>query len=279
MVSSGHEQQPWWQPGEPDASGDAVRPRSERVLGWLRPTPAELVGLVLLVIGSVVATAVWWGQSVTAPASIDQVRAVGTEPPASSHGAEPPASSHGAEPPAGTGEAGAAAGPADPAARDDPAGSAGSGVAVTVHVSGAVTHPGLVTLPTGGRVGDAVVAAGGLTGDADTARVNLARALVDGEHVHLPRVGEDPLEPVAPAGTGPPEDGVPRAATGDGPLDLNKASAAELEELPGIGPSRAAAIVEHRERHGPFAVPGDLRAVPGIGEVTFQNLAPLVVVR
>jgi competence protein ComEA len=268
-ASSGDEHPPWWQPVEPDAPSEAAPARSERLLGWLRPTPAELVGLVLLLLGSVVATVVWWGQSVTGPASIDQVRAVGTEVPAISDAGEAPA---------GDGEAVADAGAVGPVAGDDAAGS-GSGTAVTVHVSGAVTHPGLVTLPTGGRVGDAVVAAGGLTGDADTARVNLARALVDGEQVHLPRVGEDPPEPVAPAGTSLPETGAPSGATADAPLDLNRASAAELDELPGIGPSRAAAIVEHRERHGPFAVPGDLRAVPGIGEVTFQNLAPLVVVR
>jgi competence protein ComEA len=269
-VMAGHDQPPSWQPEPTDASAEGVRPRSEQVLGWLRPTPAELVGLVLLVLGSVVATAVWWGQSVTAPASMDQVRAAGTAVPAASETGEAAA---------GAGEAVADAGASDAAAGDGPAASAGAGIAVTVHVSGAVIHPGLVTLPTGGRVGDAVVAAGGLTGDADMARVNLARALVDGEQVHLPRIGEDPPEPVTPADSGSPDTGVPSSAPGDGLLDLNRASAAELEELPGIGPARAAAIVEHRERHGPFGVPGDLRAVPGIGEVTFQNLAPLVVVR
>jgi competence protein ComEA len=268
-------QLPWWQPGEPDASPEAAPSRPAQLLGWLRPTPAELVGLVLLVLGSVVATLVWWGQSVTAPASIEQVRAAGAAVPVTSHPTGPVADA--GEAVAGAGEAAADAGAVAPATGAAPAPSASP--AVTVHVSGAVTHPGLVTLPAGGRVGDAVVAAGGMTGDADTARVNLARALVDGEHVHLPRIGEDPPEPVTPAGTGAPEAGAPSGATGDGPLDLNQASAAELEQLPGIGPARAAAIVEHRERHGPFAVAGDLRAVPGIGEVTFQNLSPLVVVR
>ncbi|MFO7776786.1 MAG: ComEA family DNA-binding protein [Nitriliruptoraceae bacterium] len=244
------------------------------MLGWCRPTPAELVGLVLLVLGSVVASAVWWGQSVTAPAGSDQVRAAGaavsSDPRAdgATAGAVEGATT-GAVPDVGGG---------DPVTDDDVGGSGMS--AVTVHLSGAISRPGLVTLPAGGRVGDAVVAAGGLTDDADTARVNLARALADGEHVHLPRIGEDPPEPVAPVG--PQGSDTPEGATdppGDGPLDLNRASAAELEQLPGIGPARAAAIVEHRERHGPFVVPGDLRAVSGIGEATFQNLAPLVVVR
>lgn len=267
------EQPPWWRSasGTPGAGSAAQRSRPERLLGWLRPTPAELVGLVLLVLGSVVATVVWWGQSVTSPAGTDQLGGPAAEQPG-----EP------APPPT------AAAGPATGMDVADGTGAAGDGAdaagsfaaAVTVHVSGAVSRPGLVTLPAGGRVGDAVLAAGGLTAEADTARVNLARALADGEHVHLPRVGEELPEPIAPVGgAASGAAGEATGSTGDGPLDLNRASAAELEELPGIGPSRAAAIVEHRERNGPFAVPGDLRGVPGIGEATFQTLAPLVVAR
>lgn len=227
------------------------------------------MGLVLLVLGSVAATLVWWGQSVTAPAGVAQLRG-GDEPMGQGPAGEPAGGTVTRTTDGPAGAPGHADGPVDPGAVVD---------AVTVHVSGAVSRPGLVTLPGGGRVGDAVVAAGGLTAEADPGRVNLARTLVDGEHVHLPRIGEDPPAPVAPGAEAAATGSGPARPADDAPLDLNRATAEELEELPGIGPSRAAAIVEHRERNGPFAVPGDLRGVPGIGEATFQNLAPLVVVR
>jgi competence protein ComEA len=148
---------------------------------------------------------------------------------------------------------------------------------VVVHVSGAVRRPGLLTLPAGARVGDAIEAAGGPTEDADVDRLNLARPLQDGEHVHLPRHGEElprSADPPAGGGTGADASGTDAA----GRIDLNRASAAELETLPGIGPAKASAIVSHRDEHGPFRTPGDLRAVPGIGEKTFQRLADLVTV-
>lgn len=256
------------------AGADAV-PARQRWSGWVRPTPAEVVGLALMVLGSIVATVLWWGQSVTGPDGLEGVRAVGAAVTSDGH-------AHGPAP-------GVALDPGGPSTPDPggplPREPGPVDVEVTVHVSGAVTRPGLVTLPSGGRVGDAVVAAGGLTRDADPDRINLARALVDGEHVHLPRVGEDSGSVGgAPAPGGAPDGaGAEGAATGgttpDGLIDLNRAGAAELEQLPGIGPARAAAIVEYRELHGPYAVPGDLRGVSGIGEATFQRLAPLVVVR
>jgi competence protein ComEA len=136
---------------------------------------------------------------------------------------------------------------------------------VVVHVSGAVVRPGVLHLPVGTRVIDAVDAAGGTTPDADTDRVNLATLLSDGGRVHVPRVGES-APPVA-SGSSP-------AATG--PLDLNQASAQQLEELPGIGPATAAAIVEHRERHGPFASVDALGDVSGIGDAKLAQLRDLV---
>ena len=275
-ASEDHDRPPWGAPGELDPPAETPRRRSDQLLGWLQPTPAELVGLVLLVLGSVVATVAWWGQSVTAPAGTEQVSGAGVAVPSDdAPAATVPSAGHGGDPPAAAPDDAREAG-----AGDGPAGVGSAAGAVTVHVSGAVTRPGLVTLPAGGRVGDAVVVAGGLTAEADTTRVNLARGLADGEHVHLPRIGEEVPEPVAPVGTGAADPAGPAAGvTEDGPLDLNRASAAELEQLPGIGPTRAAAIVEYRERHGPFAVPGDLRGVSGIGEATFQTLAPLVVAR
>lgn len=264
-------QPPWWAPSGAPSDPVPRRWRPGQLLGWLRPTPAELVGLALLVLGSVAATLVWWGQSVTAPAGVEQLRGGDTELTGQAPATAPPGGA-----PAETSDGSTVA----PGRADDLSTTPGpSTVAVTVHVSGAVSRPGLVTLPGGGRVGDAVVAAGGLTAEADPGRVNLARTLMDGEHVHLPRIGEDPPAPVAPTGDAPAAGPGTTGQAAAAPLDLNRATAAELEELPGIGPTRAAAIVEHRERNGPFTVPGDLRGVPGIGEATFQNLAPLVVVR
>ena len=142
---------------------------------------------------------------------------------------------------------------------------------VVVHVAGAVGLPGVQRLPAGARVIDAVDAAGGLRPDADAARVNLAAELVDGSQVYVPVVGEAP--PAAPAG-GATAGGA--AGVGDGLVDLNTADAAALDSLPGVGPATAAAIIDHRERHGPFASVDDLHDVRGIGEAKLAQLRDLV---
>lgn len=138
---------------------------------------------------------------------------------------------------------------------------------VVVHVAGAVIAPGVHQLPPGSRVIDAVEASGGLTPDADAGAVNLAAEVVDGSQVYVPRVGEVPPPP--PPG---PDGGELEA----GPVDLNAADAALLETLPGIGPATAAAIVDHRERHGPFTTVDGLLAVRGIGEAKLAALRDLV---
>lgn len=266
-----------------EAAGDVadrVEPpgRVARAAAWLQATPAELVGLAVLLLGALAATLLLWGGAVDRPAELPS-------PMAASEG-EAVAGPEAVGRPAGAAEAWDDA-TTDPAADAGPADAPGSGAAggpVTVHVSGAVAWPGLVTVPAGGRVGDAVAAAGGLLAAADVAAVNLARPLVDGEQVHVPAQGEHP--PTGPEGgpaTQGPDAGDGAAGSGgvdaDGRVDLNRATEQELQTLPGVGPARATAIVEHRETHGPFASPGDLRAVPGIGEKTFQNLADRVVVR
>lgn len=255
---------------------------AERMAAWFAPTPAEVVALVVLVVGSVAATLLWWYGSVAAPVDGPSAASAGTAavptvvPPGGPGGdADVPPGAPGGDgdvPAVGAGEAGGAG---------DAGGAGGAAVsAVTVHVSGAVSSPGLVLLPSGARVGDAVAVAGGLTPDADGARINLARVVGDGEQVHVPVRGEDPSAVPAPDAVAPDRAGAsPGGADAQGRVDLNRAGARELEELPGIGPTRAAAIVAHREQHGPFTTPGDLRAVTGIGEATFQTLAPLVVVR
>jgi len=138
---------------------------------------------------------------------------------------------------------------------------------VVVAVAGKVVRPGLVRLPVGSRVDDALQAAGGPLDVAALGLLNLARVLVDGEQV---LVGVDP-SPGAPqaAGQGP---------TSGGLLDLNAASASDFEDLPGIGPVLAQRIVDWRTDNGPFASVDQLREVSGIGEATFADLRSKVVV-
>lgn len=160
-----------------------------------------------------------------------------------------------------------------------PAGDAPAPVAVptsgpaadlTIHVAGAVHRPGVVALPPGSRVTDAVDAAGGATADGVLGALNLARPLEDGERVLVPTLADST--------SGDPEGAVGEEGRADGRVDINRATTEELEALPGIGPVLASRIVEFREDNGPFTEVGELRDVPGIGERTFQTLAELVAV-
>ena len=144
---------------------------------------------------------------------------------------------------------------------------------VIVHVAGAVVRPGVYTLAGGSRVGDAVTAAGGPRRHAVLDGLNLARVLADGEQVVVPEAGAaaSPASPGAAAAVGTP------ATPGVVPaVSLNQATLADLETLPGIGPVLATRIIQHRDSIGGFSDVGELRDVPGIGEKTFQSVAPLV---
>lgn len=137
-----------------------------------------------------------------------------------------------------------------------------------VHVVGAVRAPGVVQLPNGARVVDAIAAAGGAGEGADLGRVNLAAKVTDGQRIAVPVVGE---VMASGAESGAVED------TG-GPVNLNTATAKQLEELPGIGPTLAEAIVSERERAGGFKSVEDLQRVRGIGPARFETLSELVTV-
>ena len=256
----------------------------ERALSWLQATPAEAAGLALLLLGALVATAVFVLQAAGRPSALPDPAELPGEGGADVAGAldvTDPDAHHHDHAEGGHGSVGDAPSAAGPEGGADDA----TPVEVVVHVTGAVAAPGVVTLDGGARVAEAIAAAGGATGEARLDHLNLARPLEDGEHVHLPVDGEDP-PPIATGpgsgGAGGPGGGAGGAGGagggGDDSVDLNRATAEELQRLPGIGPSKAEAVVRHREQHGPFAVPGDLREVPGIGEKTFQQLADLVTV-
>ncbi len=158
----------------------------------------------------------------------------------------------------------------------DPAPDTGDDSEVVVHVVGAVVRPGVLRLPRGSRAIDAVDLAGGLAADADTARVNLAAELVDGQRLVVPVVGQDP--PVEVASGGATSGGAASAGGPAGPLELNSATVEQLDELPGVGPSTAAAIVEHRSTVGAFRSVEDLLDVRGIGDAKLDALRDLVVI-
>jgi competence protein ComEA len=162
-----------------------------------------------------------------------------------------------------------ASAPAEAPAPAGPPAPTADGV-VVVSVVGLVVRPGLVTLPAGSRVADALAAAGGLLPDADPASVNAAAPLTDGQQI---AVGV----PGAPAVPGPAPGGAGGAAPG-GPLRLNTATVADLDALPGIGPVLAQRIVDHRSAHGPFTSVAQLEDVPGIGPTIFAGLEGLLTV-
>lgn len=146
---------------------------------------------------------------------------------------------------------------------------------VTVHVAGEVKNPGVMTLPAGSRVTDAVEAAGGLTTHADPSALNLAQPLNDGEQIKVPKVGESE----ASSGTsGGVSEGVSNGSSGARKINVNTASEKELQELPGVGPATSEAIVKHREENGRFESVEQLEDVPGIGPAILERLTPLVTV-
>ena len=150
---------------------------------------------------------------------------------------------------------------------------------IAVHVAGAVTHPGVVELRAGARVIDAVEAVGGALGDGDLDRLNLAAKVPDGQRVYVAKVGQaDPGVTNAAGDTASADAGGGSGVAAGQKVNLNTATQAQLEELPGIGPTYAQAILAERQRRGGFASVNDLRSVRGIGDKRFAELAPLVTV-
>lgn len=280
------EQQPDWNEVDDWAEWEqADQPGTTRSARWgLSPRVLLLVAVLALV-------AVVWGvtqfsaapraEQVASPsASAESVQAVGAQQsPGAQSTAQPSESAQGGA----SGEA-----------------------TVRVHVAGAVNNPGVYTLPAQGRAVDAIAAASGAAADADLDRVNLAGALSDGVQIYVPHRGEtaapaqiQPNGGTANAGQGNAANGAAQngasqggtqpqpartltpagsAQKGSTPVNINTATAEELQTLPRIGPAMAQRIIAWREAHGGFRSVDELDAVPGIGPSMLENLRPLVTV-
>lgn len=166
-----------------------------------------------------------------------------------------------------------AGGPGDPAATSTTTTTVAADV--MVHAAGAVRSPGVYRLRAGARVADLVELAGGPLDDSDLDTLNLAATVADGERVYVPRVGEAVPEPPATGEGGP---GASPATAAGGVVDVNTATAEQLDTLPGVGPATAQAILDERDRRGRFDSVEDLLDVRGIGEAKLEALRDLVTV-
>lgn len=283
------DQQPDWNEVDDWAEWEqADQPGTTRSARWgLSPRVLLLVAVLALV-------AVVWGvtqfsaapraEQIASPsATAESVQAVGAQ--------QSPATQSAAQ---------ATAQPSE-SAQGGPSGEA----TVRVHVAGAVNNPGVYTLPAQGRAVDAIAAASGAAADADLDRVNLAGALSDGVQIYVPHRGETaapaqilPNGGTANAGQGTAANGASQngaaqnnapqpartltssgnAQKGSTPVNINTATAEELQSLPRIGPAMAQRIIAWREAHGGFRSVDELDAVPGIGPSMLENLRPLVTV-
>ena len=268
--------------------------------GTTRSTRWGLSPRVLLLVAVLAVVAVVWGvtqfsaapraeQLASPSASAESVQAVGAQ--------QSPGAQSTAQP---------GANPSESAQ-----GGASGEATVRVHVAGAVNNPGVYTLPAQGRAVDAIAAASGAAADADLDRVNLAGALSDGVQIYVPHRGEtaapaqiQPNGGTANAGQGNAANGASQNGTaqngavqsgsqpqpartltasgsaqkGSTPVNINTATAEELQSLPRIGPAMAQRIIAWREAHGGFRSVDELDAVPGIGPSMLENLRPLVTV-
>ena len=268
--------------------------------GTTRSTRWGLSPRVLLLVAVLALVAVVWGvtqfsaapraeQLASPSASAESVQAVGAQ-----------------QSPGAQGTAQPSANPSESAQ-----GGASGEATVRVHVAGAVNNPGVYTLPAQGRAVDAIAAASGAAADADLDRVNLAGALSDGVQIYVPHRGEtaapvqiQPNGGTANAGQGTAANGASQNGTaqngavqsgsqpqpartltasgnaqkGSTPVNINTATAEELQSLPRIGPAMAQRIIAWREAHGGFRSVDELDAVPGIGPSMLENLRPLVTV-
>lgn len=149
---------------------------------------------------------------------------------------------------------------------------------IIIDVKGAVKYPGVYTLSENQRIIDAIEAAGGYHEEANPVLINHAQKLQDEMVIYIPKIGEDAseaLEQLVQISSA----NAPNSSNSTGKINLNKATESDLTQLPGIGPSKANAIIQHRTEHGNFKTSEDLKQVTGIGDKTFEQLKDLIDVK
>lgn len=144
-------------------------------------------------------------------------------------------------------------------------------VSIIVDVRGAVNQPGVYTLPVGSRVQDALARAGETLANADLRALNLARRVNDGEQIYVPLLGEATAPPPPT-----PARGAPTATRSLSKLNINTATVAELDALPGIGPAIAQRIIDYRTQNGDFKTIEEIKKVRGIGDALFNQIKELI---
>lgn len=207
----------------------------------------------------------WWQAAVGVPRAqpLGEPSRAGTEDRAGSAGA-----GVGEPRPGGSDGSGPAA--AEPSV-------AATGGLIVIHVAGAVAHPGIVRLPAGSRLHEAITAAGGSTGTGDLDRLNLAAILEDGQKILVPERGSaDAADSGVGAGAGADGSGAPGGSGPPAKVNLNTAGVEELATLPRVGPVLAQRIVDWRKQHGRFGSVEELDAVEGVGPKLLEALLPLV---
>ncbi len=142
-----------------------------------------------------------------------------------------------------------------------------------VDISGQVKQPGVYSLPKGSRLEDVIKLAGGLSPNADTTSINLAKKILDGEKIYIPYIGQIPVHITSLSLADAP------TINSVNPLDINSASKEQFELLPGIGPKIAEAIINYRDEHGTFHSCEELKNVHGIGEAIFNQISGVIIVR
>ena len=145
---------------------------------------------------------------------------------------------------------------------------------IVVHIVGAVLEPGVYSLPIKSRQQDAIEAAGGFLPNANPQALNLAAPLQDGDRIVVPTIPSDTPTPA----TSPSKSTIVELPSSNTLININTASQADLENLPGIGPVKAQTIIAYRESNGFFGLIEDIQKVPGIGPKTFENLKSLIAV-
>jgi competence protein ComEA len=176
----------------------------------------------------------------------------------------------------GAGVAAASGSPTDSVAASTSTTTSVPAAEVIVQAAGAVAVPGVYHLASGARVVDVVTAAGGPTTKADLQAVALAARVTDGARIYVPERGEVVAPSTQAAGTGADGGGGPDPPSPAAPLDLNQATSDQLQELPGVGPVTATAIIDYRTEHGPFVAVDDLLDVRGIGSAKLDAFRDLV---